>query len=213
MVVNWGLSLLLLNLRPGILQTHRAIEHELTVFRIEINAEIALPQELILAADRRIGQRRFDLAAGQHFQRTRIQVRLVVFALLRPCLGSSAMNNRSNKRTSASTACCADTQCKCPLNLAIVRSATTARFGIVGAMQLDHFAGLVVFDHLLASDIVGVFQSHFSSGSQSEELLVWFLAEIILLDIDDFREGYLARPGIGILRIVDRLEFLDLPSG
>src|SRR5262245_41867061 len=76
-------SRLLACLRPAVLQRHGAIEDRRAASRIRINGEVALPLELVARAGGGRGQRRFDLAALQHFERMRIKVRREVGAGLR----------------------------------------------------------------------------------------------------------------------------------
>ena len=114
--------------------------------RIRIDAEIALPLELIAAARRRARQARLHLAALQHHQRIRVQVRLVILALrhvvrvrlreqviVQPHLGVERVRGRHPVDR--------------PLHLAAVRRVAAAGRRVVGAVQLDHLAGLRVLDH------------------------------------------------------------------
>ncbi len=72
----------LLDLGPGVAQRHGAVEDWLSGCGIGIDAEVAQAFELIAAA-RRAASREAGLqfAAGQHFERIRIQVGGEILAL------------------------------------------------------------------------------------------------------------------------------------
>ena len=59
---------------------------------------------------------------------------------------------------------------------------------IVGAVHLDHFARLI-FDDTRAFDKIGIAQADFITRIQAIILRRWRFTEVILFDIEDFREG------------------------
>src|SRR5581483_2572911 len=72
------LLLCLLDLGPGVPQRHRPVKDGRLRRRVFVHAEVAQPLELVAAPDRRAGQAGLQLAAAEHLQRVRIEVRQVV---------------------------------------------------------------------------------------------------------------------------------------
>ena len=72
------------------------------------------------------------------------------------------------------------------------------------------FTGCVLY-HCYPSGLTGAIevgpaQSHFTSDSQTEELLRWILPKVVPLDVEHPGKRNLASSGAWILRIVDDLE-------
>jgi len=79
-------------------------------------------------------------------------------------------------------------------------------------VQLDHLAPIVL-DHVGATDEAGVAQSDLGARRQAEPLLRRVLHEVIPLDVDHLAERHLARSHRRVVRVVRRLEPVDLPLG
>ncbi len=95
-------------------------------------------------------------------------------------------------------------------HLATVGRTAAPRLWIVGAAQLDGRTAFIP-DHLLAGDIVGMFQAHLASRSQAEPLAGRVLPEVILLHIQHPGEGQVAAASRRVLGVVDGLDLLYLP--
>ena len=95
------------------------------------------------------------------------------------------------------------------LHLAAVGRIASSRRRVVGAPQLDDVPCGILHD-FGAGDEVRATQAHFPSRREPEELLRRHLAEIVLLDVQDSREGHLAGAGGGVLGIVDDVDLFDL---
>src|SRR5262245_55410332 len=98
------------------------------------------------------------------------------------------------------------------LDLAAVGRIAAARRRIIGAAQLHHLAGSVLYN-LAASDEVGIAQPHLGAGREPEELLRRVLHEVVALDIELAPEPDAARAGRRIVGMVDSLELLALALG
>src|SRR4029450_346793 len=59
--------------RPAVLERHGAVEHEAGQGRVRVDAEIAEPLELVAGAGRDAGDAPLEFAAGEHFERRRIE--------------------------------------------------------------------------------------------------------------------------------------------
>ena len=77
-------------------------------------------------------------------------------------------------------------------------------------MQLRNFVGLIVFDHLCAGNVIGMFQPYLPAGCQTEPFSGRILAEIIFFNIQFARKRHLAGAHIRIFRIVFSIQFLHL---
>src|SRR5579885_2429374 len=94
------------------------------------------------------------------------------------------------------------------LHLASIGRVPAARRRIVRAMHLSHFA-FVVLHHALRSDEVSITQANFFSRRQAEIFWWRHFAEIILLDVELAREGYLAHTRALVFWIVGRVHLFD----
>src|SRR5579884_276973 len=99
------------------------------------------------------------------------------------------------------------------LHLAIVRRVAALGRRVVGAVQRENLAGFFVLGDADALDEIGVAQPYFPAGSQAKVIFRRIFTEILLLDIQLFRERNFARSGAGVFGIVDGVELLDLAFG
>ncbi len=74
-------------------------------------------------------------------------------------------------------------------------------------MQLDDVT-LGILYHFVALYQIRVAQTHLAAGAQTEIFLRRVLHEVVAVDVDDLREGYLTRAGSLVLGVVDRLAHL-----
>src|SRR6516165_6935119 len=88
-------------------------------------------------------------------------------------------------------------------HLAVVRRVAALGGGVVGAVQLNYFASFFVLFHADALDEISVAQSYLAARRETEVILRRILAEILLLDVEDFRERDFPGTGLGIFGIVD----------
>ena len=69
------------------------------------------------------------------------------------------------------------------LNLTPALSCSAFGFGIEGAMHGGDFTRLGILINIDVLNYIGVTQTHFPPGDETEKLLRWVLAKIILLDV------------------------------
>jgi len=98
------------------------------------------------------------------------------------------------------------------LDLAAVGAGAAAGGGVVGAVQLDDVAVLVL-DDFLAGDVVGVAQAHFHAGSEAEVLLGRIFAEVVTVDPQFAAEGHLAAAEGLVFGMQGLFEFFHLVFG
>ena len=84
------------------------------------------------------------------------------------------------------------------------------RFWIIGAAKFCDLAGDRVLHDANTGDDVGVTQPHLTARGEPEKLFGRIFFEIVLIDIQDAREGELTRACGRIFRIVDGIELIDL---
>ena len=92
---------------------------------------------------------------------------------------------------------------------AVRRRVASASGGIVGAAKLGYFTGCILHD-LFAGDEIRVTQAHLAPRREPKELLRRILHEVFLLDIDLPSETELARSSRRVVRMVRRLQLIDL---
>ena len=93
------------------------------------------------------------------------------------------------------------TQCSVPLTLRFAPSPPGEGGQIHRAEQLDHIAGIILYD-LVAADDIGSLQAHLAAGRQAEELLGRVLHKVLALDEQVLAERHLAIAHFGMRRMV-----------
>ena len=83
------------------------------------------------------------------------------------------------------------------------------RGGVVGALELND-AAVLVLDHLIALDDVGVLEAHLAVRLEAEELLWGVLHEVRAVDIKLAGERHLARGALRLRRVQRTVEPFDL---
>ncbi len=83
----------LLNLRPGVAERHRAVEDQSAWRGIGVDAEVAEALELIARTGLGVRERRLDLGAALHLERFGIQVIEEVFGRGRVFVGEETIVN------------------------------------------------------------------------------------------------------------------------
>ncbi|OPY09121.1 MAG: hypothetical protein A4E66_01778 [Syntrophus sp. PtaB.Bin001] len=96
------------------------------------------------------------------------------------------------------------------LDLAPVRRRCIAGLGIIGAVDLDHFPGCLIFHHAFVLDDVGVSQADLPSRTEAVIFLGRVLKEVVLFNIEYLGEGEPSRSHVRILRMVGTVELFDL---
>ena len=91
---------------------------------------------------------------------------------------------------------------ECRLYFPSIGGVAASGFGIVGAMEFDDFAVLVM-DNALALDKVGIAKSNFTAWRQAIEFRWRLLPKILSLYVKLAREGDFSRAGARILWVVD----------
>jgi len=98
---------------------------------------------------------------------------------------------------------------QCSFHFSTIRCITTLGRWIVSATKLGNLT-ILIFDHFITGDKVGVSKTNFSTRSQAEKFLGWVFAEIFLLDVKHTGEGNLPGSHIGILRVVHCFQHFGL---
>src|SRR4030042_2212320 len=83
---------------------------------------------------------------------------------------------------------------------------------VIGAMQLDRFASVILHSPDTFDD-VRISQSHLTTRSETEEFLRRAFHEIVPLDVKHARKRHFSRPHTRVFRIIDRIHLLYLPFG
>src|SRR4030065_2107553 len=99
---------------------------------------------------------------------------------------------------------------QCRFDLATVWSVSTACCRVIGTMQFNNFASLLVLNNFYTFDKICVAKADLPSGSQTEKLFWWRFAKIFLFNVQHARERNLSRPHRGILRVVYSLQLFSL---
>ena len=94
-----------------------------------------------------------------------------------------------------------------PFDLAAIRCVAATSLRVIGTMHFGHISVFVLYNAGALHEI-GPAQPDFLTRRQPEKLWRRNFAEIVLLDIEDAREGNLSRAGAGIFRIVHRIQSL-----
>jgi len=115
-----------LDFGPGVLEGHGTVEDRLAGGGIGIHREV--PDALELERGRRVGERGFELAVRQHFERVRIEVggEILAFPDLAGFFGEKGVVRR---RTSPETALAAETQWMVAFTLRLSGSVAAAVAG------------------------------------------------------------------------------------
>src|SRR5690348_5180708 len=195
-----------LELGPGVPEAEGAVEDEPSGRRVGIRAEVAEALELHGLTGRQFRERRLDQALLEH--RLRVGVEVGVEVAVSAGIGAGEQTVIDTHLGGHGVLGREPVQRR--LRPAPVGGVAAARLRIVGAAELDDLAARVL-DHVGAGHEVGVAQTHFAAGGEAEELAWRVLHEVVAFDPELAREGHLACPGRGILRVVDGLHLLDLP--
>src|SRR5581483_5580384 len=189
-----------LELGPGVPEAEGAVKDGPPGRRVGIRAEVAEALELHGLTDRQFRERRLDQALLEHRLRVGVEVGVEVAVsagigageetVIHAHLGGHGVLRREPVQRR--------------LRPAPVGGVAAARLRIVGAAELDDLAARVL-DHIGAGHEVGAAQTHFAAGGEAEELAWRVLHEVVAFDPELAREGHLACPGRGILRVVDGL--------
>ena len=99
------------------------------------------------------------------------------------------------------------------LHFAAVGRRRVSRLRVIGTVDFDYVAGLLVFDHAGVLDDVGVAQPDLPARGEAFILLRRVFVEVVPLDKEDLRKRHFAGAHLRVLGVVGTFEFFGLSFG